>query len=71
MFDMEMPWWEFVARGAAVYLFLLVMMRLRLLWWKLSFHRLIELCGCEQLQVGVLLRSHEHAVEHAQRSEQQ
>lgn len=28
MFDMDLPWWEFVARGAAVYLFLLIMMRL-------------------------------------------
>jgi uncharacterized membrane protein YcaP (DUF421 family) len=27
MFDMEYPWWEFVARGAIVYLVLLVMVR--------------------------------------------
>jgi len=28
MFDMDLPWWEFVARGALVYLALLVMVRL-------------------------------------------
>ena len=28
MFDMELPWWEFVVRGLAVYLLLLVMVRL-------------------------------------------
>jgi uncharacterized membrane protein YcaP (DUF421 family) len=28
MFDMDLPWWEFVARGAIVYLALLVMVRL-------------------------------------------
>jgi len=28
MFDMDLPWWEFVARGAMVYLALLVMVRL-------------------------------------------
>jgi uncharacterized membrane protein YcaP (DUF421 family) len=28
MFDMDLPWWEFVARGAAVYSFLLVMVRI-------------------------------------------
>ena len=27
MFDMEYPWWEFVARGAIVYLMLLLMVR--------------------------------------------
>ena len=28
MFDMDLPWWEFVARGAIVYLALLLMVRL-------------------------------------------
>jgi uncharacterized membrane protein YcaP (DUF421 family) len=28
MFDMDLPWWEFVVRGVAVYLLLLVMVRL-------------------------------------------
>lgn len=28
MFDMDLPWWEFVARGAMVYLALLFMVRL-------------------------------------------
>lgn len=28
MFDMELPWWEFVVRGLTVYLLLLVMVRL-------------------------------------------
>ncbi len=28
MFDMDLPWWEFIARGALVYLALLVMVRL-------------------------------------------
>lgn len=28
MFDMALPWWEFVVRGLAVYLLLLVMVRL-------------------------------------------
>ena len=28
MFDMDLPWWEFVARGAVVYLALLLMVRL-------------------------------------------
>jgi uncharacterized membrane protein YcaP (DUF421 family) len=28
MFDMQHPWWEFVVRAAAVYLFLLVMVRI-------------------------------------------
>jgi uncharacterized membrane protein YcaP (DUF421 family) len=28
MFDMNLPWWEFIARGAMVYLALLVMVRL-------------------------------------------
>jgi len=28
MFDMDLPWWEFVARGAIVYLALLAMVRL-------------------------------------------
>lgn len=28
MFDMELPWWEFIVRGLAVYLLLLVMVRL-------------------------------------------
>ncbi len=28
MFDMDLPWWEFIARGAIVYLFLLIMVRL-------------------------------------------
>lgn len=27
MFDMDLPWWEFVVRGAVVYLVLLVMVR--------------------------------------------
>ena len=27
MFDMELPWWEFILRGAVVYLILLVMVR--------------------------------------------
>lgn len=28
MFDMELPWWEFIVRGAVVYAFLLVMVRI-------------------------------------------
>lgn len=28
MFDMDLPWWEFVVRGAVVYLVLLVMVRI-------------------------------------------
>jgi len=28
MFDMDLPWWEFMARGAMIYLALLVMVRL-------------------------------------------
>ena len=28
MFDMELPWWEFIVRGLAVYVLLLVMVRL-------------------------------------------
>lgn len=28
MFDLDLPWWEFVVRGLAVYLLLLVMVRL-------------------------------------------
>ena len=28
MFDMDLPWWEFIVRGLAVYLLLLVMVRL-------------------------------------------
>jgi uncharacterized membrane protein YcaP (DUF421 family) len=28
MFDMDLPWWEFIARGAMVYLALLAMVRL-------------------------------------------
>lgn len=28
MFDMDLPWWEFIARGALVYLALLAMVRL-------------------------------------------
>jgi uncharacterized membrane protein YcaP (DUF421 family) len=28
MFDMDLPWWEFVARGAMIYVALLVMVRL-------------------------------------------
>jgi len=28
MFELELPWWEFVLRGAAVYAFLLVLVRL-------------------------------------------
>ena len=28
MFDMDLPWWEFIARGAVIYLVLLVMVRL-------------------------------------------
>jgi uncharacterized membrane protein YcaP (DUF421 family) len=28
MFDMDLPWWEFVVRGVVVYLMLLVMVRL-------------------------------------------
>lgn len=28
MFDMDLPWWEFIVRGAVVYLVLLVMVRL-------------------------------------------
>ncbi len=28
MFDMELPWWEFIVRGLVVYVFLLVMVRL-------------------------------------------
>jgi uncharacterized membrane protein YcaP (DUF421 family) len=28
MFDMDLPWWEFIVRGAAVYLTLLLMVRL-------------------------------------------
>ena len=28
MFDMDLPWWEFIARGTIIYCFLLVMVRL-------------------------------------------
>jgi uncharacterized membrane protein YcaP (DUF421 family) len=28
MFDMDLPWWEFIARGAIIYCFLLVMVRI-------------------------------------------
>jgi uncharacterized membrane protein YcaP (DUF421 family) len=28
MFDMDLPWWEFIARGAIVYIFLLILVRL-------------------------------------------
>jgi uncharacterized membrane protein YcaP (DUF421 family) len=28
MFDMDLPWWEFIARGAMIYLALLVLVRL-------------------------------------------
>ena len=28
MFDMDLPWWEFIVRGLAVYLLLLIMVRL-------------------------------------------
>ena len=28
MFDMEVPWWEFIVRGVVVYVFLLVFLRL-------------------------------------------
>lgn len=28
MFDMDLPWWEFIVRGAAVYMVLLLMVRL-------------------------------------------
>lgn len=28
MFDMDLPWWEFIVRGAVVYLVLLVMVRI-------------------------------------------
>lgn len=28
MFDMDLPWWEFIVRGLAVYILLLVMVRL-------------------------------------------
>jgi uncharacterized membrane protein YcaP (DUF421 family) len=28
MFDMDLPWWEFIARGAIIYIALLVMVRL-------------------------------------------
>jgi uncharacterized membrane protein YcaP (DUF421 family) len=28
MFELELPWWEFVLRGAAIYAFLLVLVRL-------------------------------------------
>jgi uncharacterized membrane protein YcaP (DUF421 family) len=28
MFDMELPWWEFIARGAIIYLVLLVMVKI-------------------------------------------
>ena len=28
MFDMDLPWWEFIARGTIIYAFLLVMVRL-------------------------------------------
>jgi uncharacterized membrane protein YcaP (DUF421 family) len=28
MFDMDLPWWEFVVRGAMIYLALLVMVRM-------------------------------------------
>lgn len=28
MFDMDLPWWEFIARGVIIYCFLLVMVRL-------------------------------------------
>ncbi len=28
MFDMDLPWWEFIARGAIVYCFLLLMVRI-------------------------------------------
>lgn len=28
MFDMDLPWWEFIARGGIIYIFLLIMVRL-------------------------------------------
>ncbi|MBB3224619.1 DUF421 domain-containing protein [Pseudoduganella umbonata] len=28
MFDMDLPWWEFIARGAVIYCFLLLMVRI-------------------------------------------
>jgi uncharacterized membrane protein YcaP (DUF421 family) len=28
MFDLDLPWWEFIARGAIVYCFLLAMVRI-------------------------------------------
>ena len=28
MFDMDLPWWEFIARGTVIYCFLLVMVRI-------------------------------------------
>lgn len=28
MFDMDLPWWEFIARGTIIYIFLLIMVRL-------------------------------------------
>ena len=28
MFDMDLPWWEFIARAAAIYCFLLLMVRI-------------------------------------------
>ena len=48
MFDMDLPWWEFIARGAMVYLALLVMVRL-------SGHRTISQLTPFDLLVVMLL----------------
>ena len=48
MFDMDLPWWEFVVRGLAVYLILLAMVRL-------SGHRTVGQFTPFDLLVVVLL----------------
>ena len=48
MFDMDLPWWEFIARGAMVYLALLAMVRL-------SGHRTINQLTPFDLLVVMLL----------------
>ncbi len=48
MFDMALPWWEFIVRGLAVYLILLVMVRL-------SGHRTVGQFTPFDLLVVVLL----------------
>lgn len=48
MFDMDLPWWEFIARGTMVYLALLIMVRL-------SGHRTISQLTPFDLLVVMLL----------------